>query len=107
MIMKRIEKKAADEVIIVRLRCKFPVKCDRDCNKEAVDIAIKESDLVYEGSRRRRKVHFKNTLTTACGRLNIDPEKIFCDKHNKGDIYNENSNYVNVTISNDAKNAGS
>ena len=103
---RRIEKKAADELIIVRLRCKFPIRCDgncnrkvRNCNKEAMDITIKPNDLILEGPRRHKKVHFKNTLLKACERLRIDIEKVFCDKHKE--VANENYNCItNITIPN-------
>ena len=94
-----IEKKAADELVVVRLRCKFPVKCDKNCNREVMDITIKPDDLILEGPRRHKKVHFKNTLLKACKRLKIDIEKVFCDKH-KG-VTNENYNCItNITVPN-------
>ena len=95
---RRNDKKAVDELIIVRLRCKFLIKCGKCCNRGAMDIAIKEDDLVLE-EHCDDNIHFKNTLLNILKRLKINQEKIFCDKH-KG-ATDEISNYaVNITIPN-------
>ena len=97
---RRIEKKAEDELIIVRLRCKFLIKCDRYCNRKAMDIIIKEGDLASEGHRRHKKVNFQSTLLNTCERLGIDMERVFCDKH-KG-VTNENFyTAINTNVFND------
>lgn len=78
---KRIKEKAADELIIVRLRCNYVVKCGRCCAKEVLDITIKEDDLATKEHLRHKGIHFKKTLLNALKRLGINPEKIFCEKH--------------------------